>query len=111
MRNLEKVDLGKAAGLDLALKSSHDGTFIVTVEEKDGSRYNRTVELFAGDWKKFSWSLTEFTKADDSQDENDRLDPPQIKQISVADISQLTGGNEVAENRLWIDQVLFVLGP
>ena len=33
MRNLEKVDLGKATGLDLALKSSHDGTFIVAIEE------------------------------------------------------------------------------
>lgn len=111
MRNLDKVDLGKATGVDLALKSSHDGTFIVTIEEHDGTRYNRNVELHAGDWKRFSWSLTEFTKADDTQDENDRLDAPQIKQISVADISTLTGGNEVNQNHLWIDQVLFVLAP
>jgi len=111
MRNLEKVDLGKATGIDLALKSSHDGTFIVALEEKDGSRYNRTVELHAGDWKKLSFSLSEFTKADDTQDENDRLDAPQIKQVSVADISTLAGGTEANENHLWIDQVLFVLGP
>ena len=45
----KKVDLGKATGIDLALKSSHDGTFIVAIEEKDGSRYNKTVELHAGE--------------------------------------------------------------
>jgi hypothetical protein len=111
MRNLEKVDLGKAAGIDLALKSSHDGTFIVAIEEKDGSRYNRTVELHAGDWKKLSLSLTEFTKADDTQDENDRLDASQIKQVSLADISTLSGGTEANENHLWIDEVFLVLGP
>jgi hypothetical protein len=111
MRNLEKVDLARATGIDLALKSSHDGTFIVAIEEKDGSRYNKTVELHAGDWKKLSLSLTEFTKADDTQDENDRLDAPQIKQVSIADISTLTGGAEANENQVWIDEVLFVLGP
>jgi hypothetical protein len=111
MRSLDKVDLGKAAGVDLAIKSSHDGTFIVSIEEKDGSRYNRTVELLAGDWKKCSWALTEFTKADDSQDENDRLDAPQIKQISIVDISTVAGKGEANENHLWIDQVLFVLTP
>lgn len=111
MRSLEKVDLSKAGGIDLAIKSSHEGTFVVTIEEKDGSRYNRTVELLAGEWRKCSWTLAEFTKADDSQDENDRLDPPQIKQISVADITTLAGGNEANENHLWIDQVLFVLAP
>jgi hypothetical protein len=73
MRNLDKVDLSKAATLELALKTSHDGTFIVTIEEKDGSRYNKKIDLLLGDWKSFSWKLTDFTLAEDSQDENGKL--------------------------------------
>lgn len=109
MRNLEKVDLGKATTLDLALKCSHDGTFFVAIEEKDGSRYNMKVDLLLGDWKSFSWPLSGFTLADDSQDENGKLDPDQIKQITVVDATQLLGSNEADQVHLWIDQVLFVL--
>lgn len=111
MRNLEKVNLGKPATLDLAVKCSHDGTFFVSLEEKDGSRYNKKVDLLLGDWKSFSWPLSEFTLADDSQDENGKLDPDQIKQISIADATQLLGSNEADQVHLWIDQVLFVLSP
>jgi len=68
------------------------------------------MELKSGDgWKQVSLTMGDFTLADDSQDENGRLDPDQIKQISVADISSLAGGGEVDENRLWIDQVQFTL--
>jgi hypothetical protein len=111
MRSLDKVDLSKAATLELALKASHDGTFIVTIEEKDGSRYNKKIDLLLGDWKSFSWKLGDFTLAEDSQDENGKLDADQIKQLSIADISNLVGGAEAGECRLWVDQVLFVLAP
>lgn len=111
MRSLDKVDLSRAATLDLWMKSSHDGTYFVTIEEKDGSRYNRKVDLLLGDWKFFSWKLTDFTLAEDTQDENGKLDADQIKQISVVDVSTMMGGTEAAEAHLWIDQVLFVLNP
>lgn len=109
MRNLEKVDLSKATTLDLAIKCSHDGTFFVAIEEKDGSRYNMKVDLLLGDWKSFSWPLSAFTLADDSQDENGKLDPDQIKQITIADATLLLGGGEADQVHLWLDQVLFVL--
>jgi len=109
MRNLEKLDLSKATTLDLAMKCSHDGTFFVAVEEKDGSRYNMKVDLLLGDWKSFSWPLSGFTLADDSQDDNGKLDPDQIKQITIADATQLLGSNEADQVHLWVDQVLFVL--
>lgn len=111
MRNLDKIDLAKAATLDLWMKSSHDGTYYVTIEEKDGSRYNRKVDLLLGDWKFFSWKLGDFTLADDSQDENGKLDPDQIKQVTIVDVTTMAGGGEAAEAHLWIDQVLFVLNP
>lgn len=112
MRSLDKVDLGKALRLDLSVKCSHDGAFYVTVEEKDGSRYNRKIDLLLGDWKTFSWALGEFTLADDSQDDNGKLDADQIKQISIGDVSTILGdGNEAEQVHLWLDQVHFVLSP
>jgi hypothetical protein len=109
MRNLEKVNLSKATTLDLSVKCSHDGTFFVAIEEKDGSRYNKQIDLLLGDWKSFSWPLSEFKLADDSQDENGKLDPDQIKQVTIVDATQLLGSNEADQVHLWVDQVFFVL--
>jgi hypothetical protein len=109
MRTVDKVDLSKATTLDLAIKCSHDGIFFIAIEEKDGSRYNKKIDLLLGDWKSFSWPLSEFTIADDSQDENGKLDPDQIKQITIADATLLLGGGEADQVHLWVDQVLFAL--
>ena len=112
MRNVEKVDLSKAAELDLSLKTSKDGTFIVSLEEKNGARYQNTLELKAADgWKSFGLAFRDFKLAEDSKDDNDRLDADKLKQISVADITALIGGGEAEENRLWIDEVRFILSP
>jgi hypothetical protein len=111
MRTVEKVDLSKARGLDLWLKTSHDGTYVVTLEEKDGSRFQKMVELQAGDgWKAFSFEIGDFALADDSQDDNGKLDPDQLKQVAIADLSSLSG-SELGEARLWIDEVRFALAP
>jgi hypothetical protein len=110
LRNLDKVDLSKAVGLDLSIKASHDGKVVVSIEEKDGSRYNQQLDLFLGDWKSCSWKLSDFTLADDSQDENGKLDTEQIKHVAVADITTLLGGGEADQSHLWLDQVIFVLG-
>jgi hypothetical protein len=110
MRNVEKIDLSLATGLDLWLKTSHDGTFIVSLEEKGGARYQKMMELKSAEgWKSVSLPLTEFTLAEDSKDDNGKLDADQLKQISIADISSLAGGAETDENRLWIDTVQFTL--
>ncbi|HLY74015.1 MAG TPA: hypothetical protein VKU80_07835 [Planctomycetota bacterium] len=112
LRNVEKVDLSKATELDLCLKTSRDGTFIVSLEEKNGARYQKKLELKAADgWKAFGIAFREFTLAEDSKDDNDRLDADKLKQISVADITNLIGGGEADENRLWVDEVRFVLSP
>jgi hypothetical protein len=112
MRSLEKLDLAKASRLELGLKTSRDGMFIVSIEEKDGSRYQKVVELKAADgWKGLSFPLAEFTKADDSQDENDALDAGQIKEMSIADFTTLAGAGTGAENVLRVDEVFFALSP
>lgn len=111
MRSTEKLKLEKAASLELWLKVSHDGSFIVNLEEKDGSRYDKVVELKAGDWTPFAASFGDFTLAMDSQDENGKLDAAEIKQVVVADATSLLGGAAADEVNLWIDEVRFVLNP
>jgi hypothetical protein len=111
LRNLEKVDLKKATMLDLSVKASHDGTYFVAIEEKGGARYNMKIELLLGDWKTYSWKLSDFTLAEDSRDDNGKLDPDQIKQITIADVTALLGGSEADEVRLWVDNVVFTLSP
>ena len=112
MRNTEKLDLGKATALELWLKASVDGTYIVNLEEKDGSRYDKTLELKAADgWVSISLALTDFTLANDSPDENGKLDASQIKQVLVADATSLLGGAEAPSVSLWIDEVRFLLAP
>jgi hypothetical protein len=113
LRNLEKVDLKKATALELSLKTTHDGTFMISVQEKDGSRYQKLVELKAADgWKKLTLPFTSLELAQDSQDENGKLDADQIKEISLADItSVLPGGAGIGvENVLRLDEVRFLLG-
>ncbi|HEX7899629.1 MAG TPA: carbohydrate binding domain-containing protein [Planctomycetota bacterium] len=112
MRSVEKIKLDKAASLELWLRVSHDGTYIVNLEEKDGSRYDKVVELRAADgWTAFAAAFGEFALAQDSQDENGRLDGAEIKQIVVADATALLGGAAADEVRLWIDEVRFILSP
>jgi hypothetical protein len=111
LRNLEKLDLSKAVSIELSLKGSHDGTYFVAIEEKGGARYNKKVDLLLGDWKSYSWKLSDFTLAEDSRDDNGKLDPDQIKQITIADVTTLSGGGDADEVHLWVDNVAFTLSP
>jgi len=111
LRNLEKVDLGKAVSLDLSVKASHDGTYFVAIEEKGGARYNKKIDLLLGDWKTYTWKLSDFTLAEDSRDDNGKLDPDQIKQLTIADVTALMGGDEAEQVHLWVDNIVFTLSP
>ncbi len=111
LRGVERVDLKQATALNLWLKTSRDGTFVVGVKEKDESNYRQIVELKAGDgWKEFTYALSSFMLEDNSQDENNKLDADQIKEITIADASTLLGGSAVGDNDLWVDEVQFALG-
>ncbi len=111
LRNLEKVDLGKAVSIDLSVKASHDGSYFVAIEEKGGARYNKKIDLLLGDWKTYTWKLGDFTLAEDSRDDNGKLDPDQIKQLTIADVTALMGGDEAEQVHLWVDNVVFTLSP
>lgn len=109
LRGVEKLDLAKAKGLELWVKTSADGTYLVNLEEKDGSRYDHVVTLAAAEgWKKLTLAWADFKLADDSRDENG-LDAAELKQIVVADATSLLGGSPGDDAVLRIDEVRFLL--
>jgi hypothetical protein len=112
LHSLESIKLSGAQSLDLALRTAADGVFLVSLKEKDESRYEQVVELKAEDgWKKFSWPLASFKLAGDSRDENDRLDINNVEEITIADLTavlpQELGKGPLGETALWIDEVQF----
>jgi hypothetical protein len=110
MRDVEKLDLKQATDFNLRLKTSRDGTFVVTLKEKDESSYQQFVQLKSvEDWKELSYALSSFKLDDNSSDENGKLDADQIKEISIADATTLLMQDAGNENNLWMDEVQFSL--
>jgi hypothetical protein len=112
LHSLENVNLKSAQTLDLSLKTVQDGMFLVFLKEKDDSRYQQVISLKAENrWQQFSWPLASFKLADDSTDENGKLDPGQIEEISLADITGLLpakmANGPLGNTSLWLDEVQF----
>ena len=106
MRSLENMDLARATTLSLWLKTGADGTLVVSIEQKDGTRFQKILPLAATDgWKQYTIPLIEFT-AEKGGNTHPRAD--QLKELSLADMTPLTGGGEGA-NTLWLDEVQFAL--
>ena len=109
IRDLEREDLARAGAVGLFLKTERDATIILSLEEKDGSRYQTTLELKAADgWRRYSFLLNAFELANDSQDENNRLDAAQIKNMGLVDFAGLLGTDLGTSNDLFVDEVRFI---
>ncbi|BCM90707.1 hypothetical protein IAD21_02567 [Abditibacteriota bacterium] len=91
--------------LSFKLASKRHATLIVQLEEKSGGKYNANFEV-AGDALATEKNLdfTDFEPADDSKDDNNRLDLGQVKQILFIDASGLLGMGE-GENTIWLNQI------
>jgi len=107
MTPLSGVPLQGAKSLSLAVMSETATTLLIELKESDESKYQTTVPVQAGDkFQIINLSLDQFRLDDNSKDENGRLDPEQIKEMTVADISVMTG-NPVSTNTLWLDDFVF----
>jgi hypothetical protein len=88
--------------------SEVEATVIISMKERDGSEYTQFIELTAGDeLQPYEFDLASFTLSDDSQDENGQLDLTQVKELSIADVSVLSG-KTVPTNTLWLDDLTFI---
>jgi hypothetical protein len=102
------VPLKGAQVLRLAAMSENPMTLFIELKEADDSKYQATAPLEAGgQLKTVELPLIGFKLADDSKDENGQLDADQLKELTLADLSVLTGA-ATAKNTLWLDEVGFL---
>ncbi len=92
-----------ATKLIFSAASLKPAKLIVQLEEKSGGKYNTTIDLPGGpDRAEFSASLAELTAAQDSKDDNDKLDLDQVKQLVIIDVTGWFGGADT-DNTLWLN--------
>lgn len=91
--SVEKQDLSRADRLRVSLNMSQKSLVIVQVKEKDDSEYNQIImpDDSVG-WRTLDLPLSSLTLGENSRDENNALDPGQIKEISIVDASGFLGG-------------------
>jgi hypothetical protein len=80
-------------------------TMVVQLEEKSGGKYNTVVDV-RGDGAPSLKTLpfANFKAADDSKDDDNKLDLDSVKQILFIDASGLLGA-ETGQNTLWLNQI------
>lgn len=93
------------AALRFAAATEQPMTLLLQLEETSGGKYNTTVELPA-DNKPGEVRLVPmlFEQAEDSKDNNNRLDLAQVKQVLFLDVTGFLGG-AVADNVLWLSNL------
>ncbi|MBU0492543.1 MAG: arabinogalactan endo-1,4-beta-galactosidase [Chloroflexi bacterium] len=101
--------LSDADGLTLRLASlDRAGFYVLGLHEADGSVYNLSLYLDAGESATHTVDFAWFGLQGDSEDENDQLDRDQLVRLSLADIAGFLGAP--APNRLAIDEVVLWQG-
>ncbi len=86
--NLEGRKLGAVNKLKLSINPSIKSLLIVQVKEKDDSEYNQTlIPDGTNGWRNLEFPFDTLVLADNSKDENGKLDPDQIKEVTILDAS------------------------
>lgn len=111
------LDVGGVRSLRLALKSSAQAPFVLTLAEEDGSQYQVFATCLPDEWCDFALPLSDFQLQDGSQDENTALDSEQIRTLAIQDLSNMPGelgeifGTRTGAQSLIIDAVAFGAEP
>jgi len=110
VRSFETQPLPATADrLRLSINASQKSMLIIQVKEKDDSEYQYVIapDNSVG-WQNLDLPLGSLTLGDNSKDENQKLDPDQIKELTILDASAFAGlgATDVA---LDLDAVYFVL--
>ena len=110
VRSLERQPLPASADrLHLSINASTKSMILIQVKEKDDSEYNFVIapEDSVG-WRTLDLPLESLTLGGESKDENNKLDPDQIKEVSVLDASAFAGIGG-ADVTLDLDAVYFTV--
>lgn len=109
VRPLTKGLLTGATGLSFNIASRQGTKVLVQVEETSGGKYNAMADLTGGEKAEIiTLPFSGFTPADDSHDDNGKLNPEQIKSVMIIDVSGMMGGAQQA-NTLWMNKLKAIL--
>ena len=106
-----------ARSLRCRLKTDLPTPLVIAVQEQDKSSYHAFVCTPANQWTEVALDLSELGLTEDTQDENNKLDPEQIVSLTIADLSNLPGevgralGHKLGEQHLWLDDVALSPDP
>jgi hypothetical protein len=102
---MKAARLTNAQALRFKAKCSVDCPLLVQIEEKGGGKYNKPVELKAGDvWTQVELPFAQFQPSDDSKDNNGRLDLDQAKSVLLMNLTA-AANNAPFQGVLWLDDV------
>ena len=106
-----------ANSLSLRLKASSPTSISLGVAERGGAQYQGLLWIEADKWVDVRTPLADLLLAQDSFDDNGRLDVDQISGFFLADLSNLPGevgqalGRKEGEQRLWLDDLALTDEP
>lgn len=78
---------GQVGCLEFAAKATTLTPVIVGIGEEDGSRYEAVVAITPGAWHEVKVYLADMRPSENSEDENGVLDPDQVANVSLVDLS------------------------
>lgn len=100
--------LTQAKSLSFDAAATQGTKLIVQVEERDGGKYNATVDVPAGsELKHFKLPFADFKPSDDSKDPNGKLDVGTIKTLNIIDATGMFSTTD-QDNTLWMNNLLGV---
>ncbi len=105
IKNLHGLKAAPEDGLVFDFATAKSCRLVFSLEEKNGSRYSFSLAV-PGDSEPYHRAIdfSEFSASDGPKDDNDRLDPSEIKSLTITDV--LTAyGIAKQKNTLWIGPI------
>lgn len=99
-----------ASSLRFSVKAEQPTALLVGAGERDDSRYLTFVYVPPNEWHDVVVSLNELMLAEDSRDENGRLDLDQVQSVYVADMGGLFARlipSLAGARTIWLDRIAF----
>ncbi len=94
-----------ATRLALSLASSAPANIVLQLDERGGGKYLVPIAAAGdGEARALSFGLSQFKPADDSRDDNGKLDMDQVQRVLVLDAAAVVPG-AARDNTLWIGNI------
>jgi hypothetical protein len=94
-----------ATAVSFAARVERAGTFLASLEERGGARYEQPFDLPPGEWRLVELPLSAFRLAGDSRDANGALGLGEVKQLSLIEAN--LSPKDAGPNVLRLDDVRF----